>query len=298
MRDPPAERALPHVRCLPVFRFFRNPGISAVPQRKLQLTESEKREAKERSSVAVRIVHEAVRKEGEEELRRTPSSLAWSGLAAGLSMGFSLIAEGLIRARLPDESWRPLICKFGYSMGFVLVILGRQQLFTEKTLTPILPLLHGRDPATLFTVARLWAVVLISNLAGALAIAWTLGNTQTFAPEVRAAFAAIGHESVNLGFGTIVLRGVFAGWLIAILVWVLPFAESARFFVIVALTWVIGIGGFTHVVAGAVDVLFLATTGATPWGHAFGGYLLPALIGNIIGGVSLVAVLNHAQAVS
>ena len=144
----------------------------------------------------------------------------------------------------------------------------------------------------------LWAVVLSANLAGALAIAWVLGNTGAFPPEVRSAFAEIGRQSLGVSFTTVMLRGIFAGWLIASLVWMLPFVETARFFLIVAITWVIGIGGFSHVVAGAVDVFFLVTTGAASWGAAVGGYLLPTLLGNILGGVALVAVLNHAQVIS
>src|SRR3954452_9266617 len=121
----------------------------------LALSESELEEAKERSSVTVHVVHEAVRREGEEELKRTSSALAWSGLAAGLSMGFSFIAEGLLRSKLPDQPWRPIISKLGYSAGFLLVILGRQQLFTENTLTPMLPLFHNKDRSTLLNVTRL-----------------------------------------------------------------------------------------------------------------------------------------------
>ena len=264
----------------------------------LQLTESEHKEAEERSSVTVRVVHEAVRKEGEDELERSTQALAFSGFAAGLSMGFSLIGEGLIRSRLPDAPWRPLLAKFGYSFGFVLVVLGRQQLFTENTLTPILPLLHRKDRDTLLNVLRLWSVVLLANLAGALAIAWVLGNTQAFQPDVRQAFHDIGMEGAALPLRLVVLRGVFAGWLIAFMVWLLPFAESARVAVIVGLTWLVGLGGFTHVIAGAIEVLFLATTYAIPWSQAIGGYILPTLLGNIIGGVSLVAALNHAQVVS
>jgi formate-nitrite transporter family protein len=269
-----------------------------VPGNELHLTRKELEEAKERSSVTPHVVHEAVRREGEEELKRSSSALAWSGLAAGLSMGFSLIGEGLIRSRLPDAPWRPLITKFGYSAGFVLTILGRQQLFTENTLTPILPLLHRRDRATLASVMRLWIVVLLANLAGAMAVAWALGNTRLFDAPVLKAFAEIGKEDLRLGFGVAMLRGIFAGWLIAFLVWVLPFAESSRFFVIIALTWLIGVGGFTHVVAGAIEVFFVAGVGGAPWGDAVFGYVLPALLGNIIGGVSLVAALNHAQVVS
>lgn len=263
----------------------------------LQLSEEEQQEAQERSSVTVKVVHEAVRREGEEELRRSSSALAWSGLAAGLSMGFSLIGDGLLRAALPDAPWRPLITKLGYSAGFVLVILGRQQLFTENTLTPILPLLHRKDLPTFANVLRMWFVIFVANIVGALAIAWVLGNTGVFRPEVQKAFSEIARESVSPGFGLILLRGVFAGWLLAMLVWVLPFAEHARFFVIVGITWLIGVGGFSHVIAGAVEALFLVTTGQVAWTHAAFGYIAPALIGNILGGVSLVAALNHAQVV-
>jgi formate/nitrite transporter FocA (FNT family) len=269
-----------------------------MPDNELHLSEPELKEAEHRSSVTVHVVHEAVRREGEEELKRTPAALWWSGLAAGLSMGFSLMTEGMLRAKLPDVPWRPLISKAGYSMGFLLVILGRQQLFTENTLTPMLPLFHRRNRATLYRVARLWTVVLGANLLGALAVAWVLGNTGVFPPDVRNAFAELGRASLANSFGIVLLRGIFAGWLIAMLVWVLPFAETGRVFVIILFTWVIGVGGFSHVIAGSIEVLFLATTGAAPWTQAAGGYILPALIGNIIGGVSLVAVLNHAQVIS
>jgi len=264
----------------------------------LELNERELDEAEERSSVNVRVVHEAVRREGEEELERSSQALAWSGLAAGLSMGFSFIAEGLIRNHLPDAPWRPLIVKFGYSAGFVLVVLGRQQLFTENTLTPILPLLHRKNFDTFVQVLRLWIVVLAANLVGALAIAWVLGNTGVFPPDVRQTFSDIGRESANVTFGLALLRGIFAGWLIALMVWLLPFAESARVGVIIGVTWLVGIGSFTHIIAGSIDVLFLVTTGALPWTHYLGGYMVPTLLGNILGGVSLVAALNHAQVVS
>jgi len=177
----------------------------------LELTEREQDEAEERSSVNVRVVHEAVRREGEEELERSSQALAFSGFAAGLSMGFSFIAEGLLRSHIPEAQWRPLIVKFGYSAGFVLVVLGRQQLFTENTVTPILPLLHRKNLDTLVQVLRLWVVVLIANLLGAFAIAWVLGNTAAFPPEVRQAFSEIGRASADVTFGLALLRGIFAG---------------------------------------------------------------------------------------
>jgi formate/nitrite transporter FocA (FNT family) len=185
--------------------------------------------------------------------------------------------------------------KLGYSVGFLVVILGRQQLFTENTLTPVLPLLQRKDLATLLNVLRLWGVVLIANMLGALAVGWVCVRTGAFDPDVRYQFVTLGHLAVAHPFGELVLRGVFAGWLIAILVWMLPYAESSHFFVIIVLTWLIGVGQFPHVVAGAVEALALGSAGQKPWGDILALFILPTLIGNIIGGVTLVAALNHAQ---
>src|SRR6185503_11285372 len=146
------------------------------------------------------VVHEAIREEGEEDLRRSSSALAWSGLAAGLSMGFSLVGQGLLQAHLPDQPWRVLLVKLGYSIGFLIVVLGRQQLFTENTLTPILPLLARRDAATLLEVLRLWAVVLASNLAGAFLFAWVSGATGIFGSDVRQAFHDISRAALGADF--------------------------------------------------------------------------------------------------
>ncbi len=261
------------------------------------LKPQEQAEAVQRSAPRAIVVHEAIREEGEEELRRSLSALWWSGLAAGLSMGFSLVGEGILRAHLPDAPWRPLVSKFGYSVGFLIVVLGRQQLFTENTLTPILPLLVRRNLETLLRVLRLWAVVLAANLLGALIFAWVVGNTLVFDHATRQTFSAIGFESLQGDFGTIVLRGIFAGWLIALMVWLLPYAESARVTVIILLTFIVGLGGFAHIIAGSIEVFQLAATAQIGWLTAL-GWVIPTLIGNILGGVMLVAVLNNAQVVA
>jgi len=253
-------------------------------------------EAEERSAPAPNVVYEAVLLEGRDELSRTTSSLFFSGLAAGLSMGFSLATEGLLRAGLPDTQWRTLIARLGYTMGFLIVVLGRQQLFTENTLTVMLPLLRKKDARTLANVGRLWATVLVANLLGALAIAWVMGRTSVFDPNVKEAFAAVSWHGAGDPFGTIVLRGVFAGWLIALMVWMMPAAETARVAVVILVTYVIGLGAFAHVVAGSVDKLYLVWIGRMSFGAYLGGFLAPSLLGNVIGGVSLVAALNHGAA--
>src|SRR3954447_6325139 len=246
---------------------------------------SEQDEAESRSSPSGKIVYKAILKEGEEELDRSSAALFWSGLAAGLSMGFSMIAEGLLTARLPDEHWRPLVAKFGYSAGFLIVVLGRQQLFTENTLTPILPLLQRKDVTTLFNVSRLWLLVLVANLLGAAAIGLVAAKTNAFEPHVQAVFSDMATRAMEPGFGTLLLRGIFAGWLIALMVWLLPFAESGRILVIIILTYTVGLGAFPHVVASAAEVAGSAWAGALSWGRV-AGYLAPTLAGNILGGVA------------
>jgi formate-nitrite transporter family protein len=126
----------------------------------------QRREVERRVAPTAVVVHEAVRADGERDLRRGTTALASSGLAAGLSMGFSFFVPGLIQSYVPDASWRPLLTALGYPIGFLLVILGRQQLFTQNTLTVILPLLERRDTVTLGHVAHVWGVVLPANLIG------------------------------------------------------------------------------------------------------------------------------------
>lgn len=263
-----------------------------------ELTEKQREEAEERTSVSVDVVHEAVRHAGEEELNRPVSALAWSGFAAGLSMGFSLVAQALFRAHLPDRNWRPAVVNLGYPLGFLIVILGRQQLFTENTLTAIIPLLARRNLATFGKVVKLWAVVLGANLVGAHLFAWVAGNTPIFKPEVQAAMLALGKEAAAVTFSAAILRGIFAGWLIAMVVWMLAAIDSDRVMVIVILTYVVGLAGLTHIIAGSVEVLFPVMVGAKSWGAVAWGYMFPTLIGNSIGGVSLTAALNHAQVVA
>ncbi len=262
------------------------------------MANTEAQEVHERSSPTGSIVYHAVKKEGEEELDRTTAALAWSGLAAGLSMGFSFAAEGLLRAALPDAPWRPLVAKLGYSLGFLIVVLGRQQLFTENTLTVILPLLRRRDRVTCRNVGRLWAIVLAANLVGAALFACAAAWSPAFEPAVRETLLELGRDTIAHSFATTLLRGIYAGWLIALMVWLLPFAESARVWVIVILTYIVGVGQFSHVIAGSVETIYIVASGEQSVWNYIGGFLIPALIGNVIGGVSLVAAIAHAQYVA
>ena len=263
-----------------------------------ELSQKQQEEAEGRTSVSAVVVHETIRTDGEEELQRPTAALAWSGFAAGLSMGFSFVAEGLLRRYLPDASWRPLVVNLGYPVGFLIVILGRQQLFTENTLTAVIPLLSRRNVATGIAVLKLWAIVLTANLIGAHIFAWVLGNTVAFRPEVQDSLRVLAQDAANVTFGVAILRGAFAGWLIAMVVWILAAIDSGRIAVIVTLTYLVGIAGLTHIIAGSVEVLFLVMTGRLSWFAYLKGYMVPTLLGNIIGGVSMVSAVNHAQSVA
>ncbi len=178
------------------------------------------------------------------------------------------------------------------------MILGRQQLFTENTLTPILPLMQSFSASRLLRMLRLWGVVLLTNLVGALLFALVIAHTNAFSEDVRATFAQIGQDAAGHAPPTLLIRGVFAGWLIALMVWLLPAAESARVSIIIILTFVVGLAELSHIIAGSVEVLFLVVTGGLSIGGYLLDYMLPTLFGNILGGVSLVAALNHAQVVA
>jgi formate/nitrite transporter FocA (FNT family) len=275
-----------------------HPTDEGRPDHAAELTRDEQKNAEEELSLDAKTTHEVIRLEGEREMERSTGALAWSGLAAGLAMGFSLVAQGLLHHGLPDAPWRPLVASLGYSVGFLIVILGSQQLFTENTLTVIAPLLARRDRTTLANVARLWAVVFAANVVGAAIFGVVAARTEVFSAEVRHSFTELSRKAMEPDFGLTVLRGIFAGWLIALMVWMIPAAKTAHLWVIVIVTWLVSAAHLTHVVAGSVEAFYLVALGEQGWSQALGGFTLPALIGNVLGGTGLVAVLNHAQAVT
>jgi formate/nitrite transporter FocA (FNT family) len=256
----------------------------------------EQQKADEREALSAKAVHQALLQEGETELSRTSRSLAWSGLAAGISIGLSLIAQGVLLRHLPESEWRLLLTSLGYSVGFIAVTLGRQQLFTETTLTAMLPLLHYGTG--LLNVVRLWVVVLTANLAGASIFAAASAFTTTFSPELSRAMVEIGLEQVRYPFTTAFVKGIFGGWMIALMVWLMPSAHGSRLAVIAIITWLLSAAEFTHIIAGSADVLFAVMKGEVGFGTFVVSFVIPVLLGNSIGGIVFVAALNHAQVVS
>jgi formate/nitrite transporter FocA (FNT family) len=264
----------------------------------VQLSHDEEREVRKRAALRAAVVFETVRREGETEISRPALALAFSGLAAGLSMGASLVGTGVLRAYLPDMPWRTLVENLGYTLGFLIVILGRQQLFTENTLTAILPVLDDPDkPKKFAQMLRLWGIVLLTNLIGAAIFAEVVSKTPMFDPNVKRMFLQIGLQALHPTFGEILWRGILAGWLIALVVWLLPAANPQRVWIIVIITWLVGAAGLSHIIAGSVEALYAVASGNWPWTTYVTGFLVPVFIGNCIGGVGLVAILNYGQVV-
>ncbi len=260
-------------------------------------TRIEKKQVEERIAITAHVVYETIRREGDEELHRPAAALAWSALAAGLAMGFSFIAEALLASFLPNHPWRQLISRLGYSVGFLIVVLGRQQLFTENTLTAVLPLLLHKEWKIFVRVARLWSVVLSANLVGTFLFALCIAHVAIFDSPVRQSLMEISVSHLGSSFWVVFVRAIFAGWLIALMVWLLPGAESARVSIIIIITYLITLGGFNHIIAGSTTMFYLVLMKSITWGTYFTNFFFPTLLGNILGGVSLVAALGHAQVV-
>ncbi len=258
------------------------------------LDEDEQGQAASHAAPRALVIHEIVRAEGEEALKRENSALIWSALAAGLSMGFSFLTQSLLRASLPDAPWRHAIDGFGYSVGFIIVILGRQQLFTESTLTAVLPVLTRRDLGSLGAMLRLWGIVLVANIAGAWIFAALLTVPGVFRPDVSSSMLSLAGETMKSPFVATFFRSLFAGWLIAMMVWLLPSARSARLLTVLLITYVVSLGHLSHIIAGSVEAAYAVLRGAAPLQDFVIVFMLPTLLGNTLGGVALVALLNHA----
>ncbi|MGE5470520.1 MAG: formate/nitrite transporter family protein [Bacteroidota bacterium] len=252
-------------------------------------------QVEKRTTSPTPIIYGAVRQLGEDEMDRPAVSLWWSGFAAGLSISFSLLAQANLAMHLPDAPWRHLVVAMGYPVGFLIVVLSRQQLFTENTITVILPVLAEPTGKNLGRAARLWGIVLAANLAGTLAVALFLAFTPAVPTDVRTEMLTISrhtldHDWVEMGF-----LGIISGYLMATLVWLIPSAGVAQFHIVFLITYLIAQGEFTHIVAGSVEAFLLLAIGEIALGQMITGFTLPVLAGNIVGGTALFALISYAQ---
>ena len=240
-------------------------------------------------------IYEAIRIEGEHELTRTASALWWSGVAAGLGISTSVICKGFLVAALPAEQWVPAVSNLGYAVGFLIVILGRMQLFTENTITPILSLFLAPTRANWLATARLWGIVFVANMIGCAAAAALLVFVGIVPEAQMAGILEVARSYAAADPIDHLWHGMPAGFLIASLVWLLPrLTGSGEVMAILIVTYMIGLGGLSHVVAGATDMFVLALAADVSPGHAAAS-IAAAFAGNVIGGTGMFATLAYAQ---
>lgn len=253
------------------------------------------KQSEEKQRLRSTVIYETVRREGKVELDRPVWSLWWSGIAAGIALCSSLLAVGLLRFYLPDVPWAPAVESLGYCVGFVIVIQGRLQLFTEQTVSAVLPLLAESTLYRLWRTARLWGVVLVANLTGVLVTMAITIFAETVHPEYVDAMFSVAGEFAQLSVWQAWVYGIPAGFFIAAIVWMLPNSHGQEVWLIILMTYLIALGGFAHIVVVAAKVFMLMLAGNLGVIDGLFGLVLPCLIGNIIGGTGLFALLAYGQ---
>jgi formate/nitrite transporter FocA (FNT family) len=252
---------------------------------------------KELSRPSAKEIYVEVASSARDELRRSVLSLGISGFAGGLFMGVSGLGVAIATALLGPSPVSAFIAQMFYPLGFIIVILGRAQLFTENTLYPVA--LSFAERKHFGHTLRLWAVVLPANVAGALAFALLVVRTPALQPEFLSQLGHIGLESVQRAPSAIFWSAVLAGWVIAMVAWLVSASHSitGSVMVIWALTFLIGLGHFAHCIAGSGEVLAAVLTHQVAWSGYF-HWLGLAVSGNISGGVIIVTLLEYGQVIA
>lgn len=255
----------------------------------------EKMAVEEHEKLSPRLVYEIIRRDGAEELDRPTAALIFSGIAAGLVISFSFVFKAIIASYIPtDAIWTDLITNFGYTIGFLIAILGHMQLFTENTITTVVPLFKPFTLDKLRAVGRLWGIVILCNIIGTALASLFFLTTDLFTPNIDKALDELAHHVGSFSATQNLLKGIMSGLLIAALVWMLP-SVGNKFLVIFFMTYLIGLGDFTHVVVGSTEMSYLVWQGEASLGEYLFNFLIPTTIGNIIGGTGVFTLLIYGQ---
>lgn len=229
-----------------------------------------------------------------EELARSSTALMFSGLAGGISMGLTGLSVALAISYLGNGPIQQFVSFFFYPVGFIVVVIGRAQLFTENTLYPVVVVLD--EHKHVLDTLRLWGVVFASNVAGAVFVGWLLMKTGALPPNFADALAGLGLQAAEGHFTLIFAKGVIGGWLIALVAWMVTASHWTIGQVVVTwfLTFIVGAGHFSHCIASSAEIVAAVMSGHLHFINYF-QWLLPATLGNIVGGVAIVTVLNYGQ---
>ena len=230
----------------------------------------------------------------DEEFSRSNRLLFLSGLAAGLSIGLTFLARAALTGLTPGDS-SGLVGNLLYPVGFLLIVMGRYQLFTENTLTPVTLVLTRI--ASLPTLLRVWGVVLLANVLGAALVALVLATTGVLTPEGAQAARGFALHGLETPWWDLFWKGLFAGWVVASMVWLTHAARDSvtRFLTVFVLMFLIPSADLFHCIIGSSEALYLVFQGEASLAASAFGFFLPVLLGNTLGGVLLVGILNYSQ---
>jgi formate/nitrite transporter FocA (FNT family) len=231
-----------------------------------------------------------------QELKRSNTSLGISGFGGGAFMGLSALGTAIAVALLGESPAAQMISRMLYPLGFIVVIVGRSQLFTENTLYPVALVLA--EKRHVWNTLRLWAVVLPANVAGAFAFALLASRTSGLDPIFVDAMSKLGEHAIAHPASTVFWSGVIGGWMIALTAWLVSGSHSitGSVMVIWLITYIVGLGNFAHCIATSGEVFVAVLTHHAPW-IAYPQWFLPAVSGNICGGVCLVTILEYGQVI-
>lgn len=239
-------------------------------------------------------IYDQVALSGRRELERSNVSLGISGIAGGLLMGLTGMSVAILMASIGTTPAGRLVALFFYPIGFMVVILGRSQLFTENTLYPVALMLTEKKH--FLSTMRLWSIVFPANILGAFLFALLAIKTGALRPDFATQLSDLGLEAVSITAGHAFWSGVVGGWIIATVAWLVSASHSitGSVMLIWTMTFVVGIGHFSHCIASSGEILSTVLSGHATY-LQFLRWLLPATAGNICGGVLLVTLLEYGQ---
>jgi formate/nitrite transporter FocA (FNT family) len=238
--------------------------------------------------------------EAKDALHRSVSRLFVSGLSAGLDVGFSVLLMATMWTEASGQLSKPvtsMLVAAMYSVGFIFVVIGRSELFTEQTTLAVLPVLSGKT--SIVELLRLWGIVLFSNIIGAAVIAWLIVRIAPALGVVdEKAFGFLAGRMVFHSGSVMFFSAVLAGWLMGLLSWLVAAGRDtiSQIVIVWLITAAIGFAGLHHVVLGSVEVLagVFSHQGVTILD--FGRFLFFVTVGNILGGVIFVALIKYGHA--
>lgn len=230
----------------------------------------------------------------EDEISRSTRLLFLSGLAAGLSIGLSFLARAALTGLVPEDA-TGLIGNLLYPVGFIFVILGRYQLFTENTFTPVTLVLTRHT--SLPRLMLIWGLVYAGNVLGAAITALLFSKTQIFDEATATAAYRLGTHAMELPWSTLFFRGVIAGWMVAGMVWLIHAVRDslARFFIVYFIMYMVPSVELFHCIIGACEIAYLILEGGTTLWEGLSHFQLAVTLGNTVGGVLFVALPNYFQ---